>query len=225
MSRHDAAASATNGNGSSSDSLPELLVCAAIEPDMYSYLSQHFRLHTLCMPMSKHPFVAKSQPSLPVPEGEGERERQWEEFTSATTPQLLDYLSRQQVDALMSIGGSAVPREVLEAAGPRLRHVTTCSVGYNHIDVDAATEKGVLVSNTPGVLDNTTADLAVGLMLVTARRLTEAAQTVKESDRLQAQHSSHAQPRPQLCSSVLLCSSVRCFAAVAARGRCGATGG
>ena len=219
----DHGASEPNGADASSDSLPELLVCAALEADIYSYLSQHFRIQTLCMPLSKHPFVAKAEPSLPVPEGEGERERRWQDFTSATTPQLLEYLSRQQVDALMSVGGSAVTREVLEAAGRRLRHVTTVSVGFNHIDLEAASSRGVLVSNTPGVLDNTTADLAVGLMLVTARRLTEAVQTVKESDSTRGQTRTAAVS--PLCSRAAACCLCCAGAAAAARGRCGATSG
>jgi hypothetical protein len=223
MSSHGhAAASVPNGADSSSDRKPELLVCAAIDADVYSYLSQHFRVHTLCMPLSKHAFVAKTEPALPVTEGEGEVERRWEEFTSATTPQLLDYLSRQQVDALMSVGGSAVTREVLEAAGPRLHHVSTVSVGYNHIDVETATSRGVLVSNTPGVLDNTTADLAVGLMLVTARRLTEAAQTVKESD---CADTGRAPLDSRLRCCLPLMSCLCCLVFPAARGRCGATSG
>ncbi|WP_197081001.1 2-hydroxyacid dehydrogenase [Gordoniibacillus kamchatkensis] len=62
----------------------------------------------------------------------------------------------------------------LLARAPRLKAVGTMSVGYNHIDVKAATERGVLVTNTPDVLTETTADLAFALLMATARRLVEA---------------------------------------------------
>jgi lactate dehydrogenase-like 2-hydroxyacid dehydrogenase len=73
-----------------------------------------------------------------------------------------------------------VDDELLDAAGPALRVVSTMSVGYDHIDVAACHRRGVLIGNTPGVLTDTTADLTVALMLVTARRLVEAAEAVKD---------------------------------------------
>ena len=61
----------------------------------------------------------------------------------------------------------------LLAAAPQLRVVANIAVGYNNIDVAACTARGVMATNTPGVLDDSTADLAWALMLATARRLTE----------------------------------------------------
>ncbi len=60
------------------------------------------------------------------------------------------------------------------AAAQRLKVVANIAVGYNNIDVPACTARGVMVTNTPGVLDDSTADLAFTLMLAAARRLTEA---------------------------------------------------
>ena len=60
------------------------------------------------------------------------------------------------------------------AASPSLRVVSQMAVGVNNIDVTAAKARGVAVLNTPGVLRETTADLAVTLLLATARRVTEA---------------------------------------------------
>ena len=57
---------------------------------------------------------------------------------------------------------------------PRLKVVSNIAVGYNNIDLAACTARGVMATNTPGVLDDSTADLAWTLMLATARRLTEA---------------------------------------------------
>jgi len=62
----------------------------------------------------------------------------------------------------------------LLAACPALKVVANIAVGYNNIDLPACTARGVMVTNTPGVLDDSTADLAFLLMLATARRLTEA---------------------------------------------------
>ena len=62
----------------------------------------------------------------------------------------------------------------LVAASPSLKAVCNIAVGYNNIDVPACTRRGIMVTNTPGVLDETTADLVWALLLATARRLTEA---------------------------------------------------
>jgi glyoxylate reductase len=64
--------------------------------------------------------------------------------------------------------------EACAASTPRLRMVANMAVGYNNIDVDAATRLGIVVSNTPGVLSDTTADLAFALLMATARRIPEA---------------------------------------------------
>jgi lactate dehydrogenase-like 2-hydroxyacid dehydrogenase len=64
--------------------------------------------------------------------------------------------------------------EALLAGCPRLRAVCNIAVGYNNIDVPACTRRGIVVTNTPGVLDESTADLAWALILAAARRVTEA---------------------------------------------------
>lgn len=61
----------------------------------------------------------------------------------------------------------------LVGAAPRLKVVANIAVGYNNIDIAACTARAVMATNTPGVLDDSTADLAWALMLATARRLTE----------------------------------------------------
>jgi lactate dehydrogenase-like 2-hydroxyacid dehydrogenase len=62
---------------------------------------------------------------------------------------------------------------VLDAAGPQLRVVANVAVGFDNIDVAATADRGVVVTNTPGVLDDATADLTLGLMLAAARRIAE----------------------------------------------------
>ena len=67
----------------------------------------------------------------------------------------------------------------LLAAAPNLKAVANIAVGYNNIDVPACTARGVMATNTPGVLDDSTADLAWALMLGTARRITEVERRVR----------------------------------------------
>ena len=64
--------------------------------------------------------------------------------------------------------------EACAAANPRTRMIANMAVGFNNIDVAAATRLGIAVSNTPGVLSDTTADLAFALLMATARRIPEA---------------------------------------------------
>jgi glyoxylate reductase len=76
-------------------------------------------------------------------------------------------------DVLLSLLTETVDRPILEL-NPRLRGVANCAVGFNNIDVAAATALGIPVSNTPGVLTDTTADLTWALILAVARRIPEA---------------------------------------------------
>lgn len=75
-------------------------------------------------------------------------------------------------DVLLSQLGDAVDAELLETA--QLRGVSNYAVGYNNIDLAAAARRGISVANTPGVLTDATADIAMLLILGTARRVIEA---------------------------------------------------
>lgn len=66
-----------------------------------------------------------------------------------------------------------IDADLLDAAGPQLRLVANVAVGVDNIDGAAARDRGVAVTNTPGVLDGATADLAFGLILAAARRIAE----------------------------------------------------
>ncbi|NJN16515.1 MAG: D-glycerate dehydrogenase [Oscillochloris sp.] len=76
------------------------------------------------------------------------------------------------VEGLLSLITDRIDSEVL-AAAPRLRVIANMAVGYDNIDVAACTARGVLVTNTPNVLTETTADLAWALILAAARRIVE----------------------------------------------------
>jgi glyoxylate reductase len=78
------------------------------------------------------------------------------------------------VDAIVCLLTDRIDADVLAAGAPRLQVVATVAVGYDNIDLEAAAANGVAVCNTPGVLDETTADLAFLLVLAAARRSTEA---------------------------------------------------
>lgn len=83
------------------------------------------------------------------------------------------------VDALLPILTDRIDGELMDAAGPQLKIVANFAVGYNNIDVAAATQRGIVVTNTPGVLTETTADLAWALLMAAARRLGEGERLVR----------------------------------------------
>ncbi|MBK5218754.1 MAG: D-glycerate dehydrogenase [Thermoleophilia bacterium] len=75
-----------------------------------------------------------------------------------------------------------VDEEFFAAAGPGLRAVANVAVGHDNIDLDAAARHGVAVTNTPGVLDDATADLALALILGASRRIAEADRLVRRGE-------------------------------------------
>lgn len=78
------------------------------------------------------------------------------------------------VDAIVADPTVAVDETLLEAAGPQLRVVANFAVGYDNVDLDACQARGIAVTNTPDVLTNATAELALALALAAARRMSEA---------------------------------------------------
>jgi len=75
-------------------------------------------------------------------------------------------------DGLLCLLNDTIDREVIESA-PKLRVIANYAVGYNNIDVKTASEKGVMVTNTPDVLTDTTAEMAWALLFAVARRVVE----------------------------------------------------
>ncbi len=100
----------------------------------------------------------------------------WEEDRPIPRQELLQRV--READGLYCMLTERVDDELLEAA-PRLRVVSNMAVGYDNIDVAACTRRGIPVGNTPGVLTDTTADLAFALILTAARRIVEAADYVR----------------------------------------------
>lgn len=87
----------------------------------------------------------------------------------------------QEADIIWTIMGNDVSRELIESAS-KLKLICNLAVGFNNIDIEAATEQGIVVTNTPGVLTNTTADLAFTLMMITARRIVESSMDLRNGD-------------------------------------------
>ena len=83
-------------------------------------------------------------------------------------------------DALLCLLTETIDGAVMDAAGPRLRVISNMAVGVDNIDVAAATARGILVTNTPGVLTDATADLTWALILSTVRRVAEGDRMVRE---------------------------------------------
>jgi len=92
--------------------------------------------------------------------------------TEATPrPELLELVAG--ADAILTLLHDRVDEELLEAAGPQVRCVANVAVGYDNVDVEAAERRGIVVTNTPGVLDDATADLTLALILDATRRVSE----------------------------------------------------
>lgn len=99
----------------------------------------------------------------------------WEEEHPIPREEFLRRIA--DVDGILQWGGDSIDDQAMDAA-PKLKVIANVSVGYNNIDVEAATQRGIRVSNTPGVVTGSTADLAFALMLAISRRLIEMTQIV-----------------------------------------------
>lgn len=85
-------------------------------------------------------------------------------------------------DGVLTLLTDRVDDEFLEAAGPRLKVISNFAVGYDNVDVPACVRRNVAVGNTPGVLTETTADLAFTLLMAVARRVPEARDYVRDDE-------------------------------------------
>jgi glyoxylate reductase len=102
----------------------------------------------------------------------------WPEATPPPHDHVVDQLAEHDAEALFCNVSDEVDAAVLDAS-PDLAVVSTLSVGYDHIDVDAAAERGIALGHTPGVLMETCADLTWALLTACARRVVEAHDRVR----------------------------------------------
>jgi glyoxylate reductase len=87
----------------------------------------------------------------------------------------------QRADVLVPTITDAIDASLIARAGEQLKMIASFSAGVNHIDIDAAVGRGLIVTNTPGVLTEDTADLSMALILAVSRRLVEGAQVMNEA--------------------------------------------
>lgn len=85
----------------------------------------------------------------------------------------------KDTDGLLVLLTDMIDKKVIVAAGKKLRVISNYAVGYNNIDVVEATKRGIMVTNTPGVLTETTADLAWALLMCIGRRIVEGDKLVR----------------------------------------------
>lgn len=101
----------------------------------------------------------------------------WMNDTAISRQELLEKV--KGADVLITLLTERVDEELLQAAGPQLKAVCNVAVGYNNIDVAACKSRNLLVTNTPGVLTDATADIALALILMVTRRLAEGERVIR----------------------------------------------
>jgi glyoxylate reductase len=101
----------------------------------------------------------------------------WNGDETATRAELLKMVVG--ADILVTLLTEKVDAELLDASGPQLKAVCNVAVGFNNIDVAACTSRKVRVTNTPGVLTEATADIAMALILMSTRRLAEGERVIR----------------------------------------------
>ena len=104
----------------------------------------------------------------------------WGEETPISRDEMLKRVSGANI--IVSLLTEKIDEEVLTSAGNDLKAVCNVAVGYNNIDVSACKNKNVLVTNTPGVLTDATADIAMALILMTTRRLSEGERVIRNQE-------------------------------------------
>lgn len=102
----------------------------------------------------------------------------WDKDLPPSRDELLDLVTG--ADGILSMLSDRIDAEVMDAAGKQLKVITNYAVGYDNIDISAAAHRGIRVGNTPGVLTETTADLAWALMMAVSRRIAEGNAYVQE---------------------------------------------
>ncbi|MFZ9629198.1 MAG: 2-hydroxyacid dehydrogenase [Ilumatobacteraceae bacterium] len=101
----------------------------------------------------------------------------WESTDVPTVEQVHEMV--RGADAVVTLLTTKVDDALLDAAGPQLKIVANVAVGYNNIDVPACARHGVIATNTPGVLTDATADIAMALVLMSTRRLGEGERVIR----------------------------------------------
>jgi glyoxylate reductase len=104
----------------------------------------------------------------------------WAEDGSIPRERLLEVV--KGAAAIVSLLNDRIDEELLDAAGPQLRVVANVAVGFNNIDVAACASRGIVATNTPGVLTEATADVAMALILMTTRQLGQGERLIRSGE-------------------------------------------
>ena len=102
----------------------------------------------------------------------------WQSELPPTRAELMQHV--RGVDGLLCLLTDKIDGEVMDEAGPQLKVISNHAVGFDNIDVPAATARKIPVGNTPDVLTDATADFAFALMMAVARRINEAEQYIRD---------------------------------------------
>ena len=138
----------------------------------------------------------------------------WTEY--APPPKKLIIEKAKNVDALAPLLSDKIDAEVFDAA-PKLKIVAQMAVGFDNIDVQEATRRGIYVTNTPEVLTDTTADFAWALLMAVARRVVEADKYVRTGQWKVGWHPSMMQGRDVYNATIGIVGAGRIGYAVAKR--------
>lgn len=106
--------------------------------------------------------------------------RMWEKEDAPVPYEILEK-EIEDIDGLLCLLTENIDDSLIRKA-KNLKIIANMAVGYNNIDINSATNHGIMVTNTPGVLTETTADLTFGLLMATARRLVEASDYLKNGE-------------------------------------------
>ncbi|MCR8847629.1 D-glycerate dehydrogenase [Rossellomorea sp. SC111] len=124
-------------------------------------------------------YITRKLPETVVDPLKREFEVEMWEREDASVPRDILLDKAEKASALLTMLSDKIDRELLQNA-TSLKVVANLAVGYDNIDLEAAKEKGVTITNTPDVLTETTADLTFALLMATARRIVEADRYIKE---------------------------------------------
>jgi glyoxylate reductase len=140
----------------------------------------------------------------------------WPEYAPPPKKTIIE--KAKNVDALATLLSDKIDSEVFDAA-PKLKMVAQLAVGFDNIDVQEATKRGIYVSNTPEVLTDTTADFAWALLMAVARRIVEADKYVRTGEWKVGWHPSMLQGRDVHGTTIGVVGAGRIGYAVARRAK------
>lgn len=140
----------------------------------------------------------------------------WSDYAPPQKKLILEKVAK--VDALATLLSDKIDAEVFDAA-PNLKIVSQLAVGFDNIDVKEATKRGIYVTNTPGILTDTTADYAWALLMAAARRVAEADKYVRDEKWKVGWHPAMLQGRDIFGATLGIIGLGRIGAAIAKRAK------